>query len=112
LTFSSGYSFQTMNTASKNTGCEVHYDFVMFPKLSNRLRGTQYRKETWCFCWRKGAGISILCCVLTFCSTRKVVQAQTRSFFAYIITDLLNEKVRVVKPKGLAFFAKNEIHVY
>ena len=33
LTLLSGYSFQTMNTASKNCKCEVDEDFGLFPNL-------------------------------------------------------------------------------
>ena len=37
LTFLSGYSFQTMNTASKNCKCEVDEDFALFPNCSSKL---------------------------------------------------------------------------
>ena len=83
-----------MNTASKNSECEVDEDFPFFPKRSNRLHVKHYRKAAWCLIGRKGEGITILCCGLPYCCTRKVVQAEKRSFLAHIITYLQNEKER------------------
>ena len=93
-----------MNTASKNSECEVEEDFPFFPKLSNKLHVKHYRKETLCLIGRKGKGITILCCVLPFCCTRKVVQAEKGSYLAHIITYLQNEKV--IKQKVPDFFRR------
>ena len=99
-----------MNTASKNCKCEVDEDFGLFPSLVTGYTLKTLLKGDVVLYWEEGdwgEGITILCCVLTFCRTSKVTYKLRSGLFWLILLLICKTKRCLNKAKRSWIFEQN-----